>query len=329
MNIRKHWKSILLSSTALFWASCGSDSESSTAPQVPESSAAISSSETAEPASSDATPSSSEIGSNTESSSDAVQSSSSGETGAFKLASDPNVTCKMTGSSPTGACIELTKTTSTGSSRPSQQDLKEQLENNTTKTLEELEEIEGELENTPDFTEVALYGVQMPSCMRYNFQETFECSNGSTYNTFADDSGPHVLKDSTIYSREEYNQKFSSSSNVAESSSSAEPISSSSAEPPSPLCTKNDFANADDLREQFKSDKAAIIDSVKQTADTTANACLDAIPSRESIAAIKGLVAKQQICDGDTIVNPRYQAKLDSNNAFVKEMSENCLKDPE
>ena len=101
MNIRKHWKSILLSSTALFWASCGSDSESSTAPQVPESSAAISSSETAEPASSDATHSSSEIGSNTESSSDAVQSSSSGETGAFKLASDPNVTCKMTCSSPT------------------------------------------------------------------------------------------------------------------------------------------------------------------------------------------------------------------------------------
>ena len=29
MNIRKHWKKILLSSTALFWASCGGDSESS------------------------------------------------------------------------------------------------------------------------------------------------------------------------------------------------------------------------------------------------------------------------------------------------------------
>ena len=28
MNIRKHWKKILLSSTALFWASCGGDSES-------------------------------------------------------------------------------------------------------------------------------------------------------------------------------------------------------------------------------------------------------------------------------------------------------------
>ena len=28
MNIRKHWKKILLSSTAFFWASCGGDSES-------------------------------------------------------------------------------------------------------------------------------------------------------------------------------------------------------------------------------------------------------------------------------------------------------------
>lgn len=329
MNIRKHWKSILLSSTALFWASCGSDSESATAPQVPDSSATISSSDTAEPASSDATPSSSETGSNAESSSDAVQSSSSAATKAFKLASNPNATCKITGSLPTGSCIEFAKSTSTKSSGPSQLDLRYQLQTNTTKTLEELEEIEAELENTPDFSEVALYGVQTPSCIRYNFKETFECSNDSTYTTYADDSGMYVLKDSTIYTREEYDQKFSSKPKTAESSSSAEPVSSSSAEPPSPLCTKNDFIGADDLREKFNSDKAAIIDSVKQTADTTANACLDAIPSRESIAAIKGLVARQQICDGDTIVNPRYQAKLDSNNAFVKEMSENCLKDPE
>ena len=198
MNIRKHWKYLLFSSTAFFWAGCGGDSESSTAPQVPESSAAVSSSEMAEPASSDAAPSSSEIGSNTESScdampsssSDAVQSSSSDGTMAFKLASDPNVTCKMTGTLPTGSCIEFAKTTSTRSFRPSQQNLK------------------GQLEDSPDFEEAPLYGVQMPSCRRYNFQETFECSNGSTYTTFADSSGTHVLKDSTIYSREEYNQKF-------------------------------------------------------------------------------------------------------------------------
>ena len=268
MNIRKHWKSILLSSTALFWASCGSDSESSTAPQVPESSAAISSSDSAEPASSDATPSSSETGSNVESSSDAVESSSSDGTKTFKLASDPNATCKITGSLPTGSCIEFAKSTSTKSSEPSQLSLRYQLQTNTTKTLEELEEIEAELENTPDFSEVALYGVQMPSCMRYNFKETFECSNDSTYTTFADSSGTHILRGSTIYSREEYDQKFSSKPKTTESSSSAVPESSSSAEPPSPLCTKNDFIDADKLREKFNSDKAAIIDSVKQTADT-------------------------------------------------------------
>jgi hypothetical protein len=266
-----------------------------------------------------------------------MQSSSSDGTKTFKLASDSSATCKMTGALPTGSCIEFAKTTSTKSSEPSQLSLRYQLQTNTTKTLEELNEIEAKLENTPDFSEVALYGVQTPSCMRYNFKETFECSNGSTYTTFADSSGTHILRGSTIYSREEYDQKFSSKPKTTESSSgaepisssSAEPVSSSSAEPPSPLCTKNDFIDADKLREKFNSDKAAIIDSVKQTADTTANACLDSIPSRESIADIKGLVARQQICDGDTIVNPRYQAKLDSNNAFVKEMSENCLKDPE
>ena len=123
MNIRKHWKKLLIASTTLFWASCGSDSESSTAPQVPESSAAISSSDSAEPASSDATPSSSETGSNVESSSDAMESSSSDGTKTFKLASDPNATCKMTGSLPTGSCIEFAKTTSTKSSEPSQLDL--------------------------------------------------------------------------------------------------------------------------------------------------------------------------------------------------------------
>ena len=190
MNIRKHWKYLLFSSTAFFWAGCGGDSESSTAPQVPESSAAVSSSEMAEPASSDATPSSSEIGSNVGSSSDAVQSSSSDGTRSFKLASDPNVTCKMTGSIPTGSCIEFGKNILTRSSGPAQQNLKSQIK------------------NSPDFEEVPLYGVQMPSCRRYNFQETFECSNGSTYTTFAVNSGTHVLKDSTIYSREEYNQKF-------------------------------------------------------------------------------------------------------------------------
>ena len=355
MNIRKHWKKILLSSTAFFWASCGGDSESvyatggnnnedpvALAPDsaigdigtvalygvqavVDLDSGAVSSSDACD---GDCTVPASSEDATVSSSSEALSSSSDG-TKTFKLASDPNATCKMTGSIPTGSCIEFAQSTSTRSSKPTQQDLKNQLQNNKTKTLEELEEIEDELEDTPDFSEVALYGVQMPSCRRYNFQETFECSNGSTYTTYADNSGMHILKDSTIYSREEYNQKYSSSSKAVKSSSSAEPLSSSSAEPPSPLCTKSDFANVDDLSEQFKSDKAAIIDSVKQTADTTAKACLDAIPNREFLASIQGLVAKKQICDGDTIVNPRYQAKLDSNKAKIQRKIDNCLKDPE
>lgn len=341
MKIRKHWKKFLLTLTALFWASCSSDNDSNvsvansldngTTPDASIDTGFTGAAEVLYGVPSDTIIDTIYVEDSiyTESSSGTVQSSSSDGTKTFKLASDPNATCKMTGSLPTGSCIEFAKSTSTKSSEPSQLSLRYQLQTNTTKTLEELEEIEAELENTPDFSEVALYGVQTPSCMRYNFKETFECSNDSTYTTFADSSGTHILRGSTIYSREEYDQKFSSKPKTTESSSSAVPESSSSAEPPSPLCTKNDFIDADKLREKFNSDKAAIIDSVKQTADTTANACLDSIPSRESIAAIKGLVARQQICDGDTIVNPRYQAKLDSNNAFVKEMSENCLKDPE
>ena len=351
MNIRKHWKHLLLSSTALFWASCGSDSESTPvaggigneAPITPDSvvnpnnldgikidtlygikpvynadTGAVSSADISKHDSTSVT--------------EEVQSSSSDNGPAYKLASNPNVTCKMTETHPLSSCIEFVTTSTPKSSEPSAQDLMKQLEKNTTKTLEELNKIEEQLENTPDFSEVALYGVQMPSCLRYNFKETFKCTNDSTYTTYADDSGTHVLKGNTIYTKEEL--KSSSSAKVAESSSSAEPESSSSVEPPSPLCTKSDFANSSVLFDQFLSDKDAQVDSAKATIDTTAldslakrslKKCLESVNAKSSAARIDGRVAKKQTCDGETIVNPRYQAKLDSNKAYVNKQVDECL----
>lgn len=364
MNIRKHWKKILLSSTAFFWASCGADSESTPVasganneePVTPDSivnpndldgitidtlygikpvydadSGAVSSSDACD--GNCATSSSSE---DTPLSSSTV--SGNDEAATYKLASNPDATCKMVAMNPTGSCIELSKTPSSESPKPSAKDLINQLRNNKTKTLEELEAIEDQLEDTPDFSEVALYGVQMPTCFRYNYMQTFECSNDSTYFTYEDKSGKHVLKDSTIYTREEFDQKFSSSSQAEESSSSAEPASSSSVQTPSPLCTKNDFVDSFELQEQFSTDKGAQIDSAKKAVESMeldslnkakANSCLSSAVINESEIEFRGSIAKEQTCDGETIVNPRYQAKLDSNRAFIQEQIDNCLKKPE
>jgi hypothetical protein len=37
------------------------------------------------------------------------------------------------------------------------------------------------------------------------------------------------------------------------------------------------------------------------------------------------VLAKKQICDGDTIVNPRYQERLDKHKEFIRKQINNCL----
>ena len=185
MNIRKHWKKILLSSTALFWASCGGDSESTPVaggttnddPVTPDSIVKpddldgikidtlygirpIYNADTGEVTSNHTcncdTIYVEDTTSVESSSSEAVPPSSSDSSPTFKLASDPNATCKLTGFVPTGACEEFVETSTPKSSEPSVRELMDQLEGNTTETLEELNKIEEKLENTPDFSEVAL-----------------------------------------------------------------------------------------------------------------------------------------------------------------------------
>ena len=335
MNIRKHWKKFLIASTTLFWASCGSDSESTTAPQVqaPESSAAITSSETVEPGSSEEVANSSETGS-IESSSDAVQSSSSEGYKGIRLARDTSVTCVEMSNS---YCAKYYSPSSPDQERS--KEIRDQLRNNTTKTLEELNDLEDTLE-TISYEAVALYGVA--SCERYESTPVYVCSNvGTLY------GDSYKVKDNLLYSSEEYNEKFPSSSSNAPSSdssapesssvepesSSSEAESSSSAELPSPLCTKGEFIGSYEIRNEFAVQRDSIVNRANRDLDDTTrvalSGCFSKITFNEDKAQFEGLVAKYQTCDGETIVNPRYQAKLDSNEAYIQKKIDDCQKEPE
>ena len=346
MNIRKHWKKILLSSTALFWASCGSDSESTPVaggtinedPVTPDSivkpddldgikidtlygirpvynadSGAVSSADTCSSSSEEVQSSSSEI----------AQSSSSKTTypsfGTYKLARDTSTTCEVT---------EVVRTyLSSRISSPTE--LMDSLENNTTLSVEALKLVEDNLEESLNYG--VLYG--SPSTTGGpTYPSKFECTNDSTYTT-----STHVAKDGVLYTKEEYKEKFPNQD----------------PDKPSPLCQKTDFilcggtpymesgkerTFVGSLPNNFESDKETLIDSVKATfgnnlPDALKN-CLDSnvtsmnmrkdIDGGTTYMNPRGPIATKQICDGDTTVNPRYQAKIDSNKAYVRKQINYC-----
>ena len=361
MNIRKHWKKILLSSTALFWASCGGDSESTPVasgtnnedpvtldsivnpenldgikidtlygirPVYNADSGAVSSADACDSDCTAISSSSEEIqssSSDTESSSSEVAQSSSSKTtypgfGTYKLASDTSTTCEVT---------EVIRTyLSSRVSSPTE--LMDSLENNTTLSVEALELVEDNLEESLNYG--VLYG--SPSTTGGpTYPSKFECTNDSTYTT-----STHVAKDGVLYTTEEYREKFPN----------RDP------NKPSPLCQKTDFilcggtpymesgkerTFVGSLPNNFESDKESLIDSVKATfgnnlPDALKN-CLDSdvtsmnmrkdIDGGTTYMNPRGPIATKQICDGDTTVNPRYQAKIDSNKAYVRKQINKCL----
>ncbi|MBO7106175.1 MAG: hypothetical protein J6W22_11965 [Fibrobacter sp.] len=341
MNIRKHWKKFLLTSTALFWANCGGDSDGPIhVASDPNSAASADIQESAATSSSEAS-----IDGNAPASSSSEISSSSYQEPIFKLASDTTVSCKKTGRTSGRMGCLLYYTDDKGPSEPSKPDayeLQELLKYNTTRTLEELSAIEDTLETTLVILDGPLYGTPeppTPSCVRPEMMFSYQCSNNQSYavhdsveNSFITrDSINHrgeFLQDSKyIYTLEEYFKKYIGDSDNNPESSSSEAESSSSAEPPTPLCTKDDFYINSQVGRAYNDNKKAIIDSVKATLSEdeveARKACLDSISTKE--ATFIGSVATKQICDGDTIVNPRYQAKLDSNEAFVKKQVDECL----
>lgn len=283
----------LLIVASFFWASCGEDDSQPISINEPASESSSSRDALLQSSSTNGSEPAEGTSSGTpESSSSAPTgdvSSSSGEQ--FKLASDTSVTCtsKQTSYSE---CVNTA-----GSSSETCYSIESDLHYNTTLTIEELIKIEDRLENCIEA--VTVYGVSPCMPRAITFTE-YNCSNGKTYT---------YLKDGLVYTNAEYDSLFNSSSSEASSSSAA----------PSPLCQKTDFISKDGAILRSKEEK---LDSLVAAGETVSDSLKNCV--RRSFPYEKGKYAQTQICDGDTTVNPYYQAKLDSIRKEVDKAIENC-----
>ena len=305
MKLRIRLGKFLLSVTAFFWTSCSDNAQPLYGCVLDDtsSSSEAESSESLEPSSSTAiegaSSSSEATSSETPSSSSATPPDllSSSSATQYKLASDPSVTCTST-QIKYNECVYM----GSNSNKPKTcLPLNADLENNTTRSIEELAEIEDDLENCVDFYAEPVYGV--PACMnqmRVRFE--YKCSDGKTYTNLR-------TKDGLAYTEAEYDSLFTSSSSEASSSSAA----------PSPLCQKTDFVKKNDVSKNCINEKLDSLSTAGESVSDSLKACV-----RHSFLEDEGEYAKTQICDGDTTVNPRYQAKLDSIREEVDKALENC-----
>ena len=287
MNYRSFLRKSILIITGFFWASCGEDDAQPITinEPAPESSSALESS-----SSESSLPQSSSSSNSPESSSSAPTgdvSSSSGEQ--FKLASDTSVTC-------TSKQTTYSECVYSGGSSEACYSLESKLESNKTQTIEELIKIEDRLENCVEA--VTVYGVSPCMPRAITFTE-YNCSNGKTYT---------YLKDGLVYTNAEYDSLFNSSSSEASSSSTA----------PAPLCQKKDFVKKSDVSDSCIKEKLDSLSTAGETVSDSLKKCVKA-----SFLYDDGEYAKTQICDGDTTINPRYQAKLDS----IREEVDKAIKD--
>ena len=292
MKFRSFLRKTILIITGFFWASCGEDNTQPININEPASESSSSRDALLQSSSTNGSEPAEGTSSGTpESSSSAPTgdvSSSSGEQ--FKLASDTSVTCtsKQTSYSE---CVNTA-----GSSGETCYSIESDLRINTTLTIEELIEIENRLENCIEA--VTVYGVSPCMPRAITFTE-YNCSNGKTYT---------YLKDGLVYTNAEYDSLFNSSSSEASSSSAA----------PSPLCQKSDFIYKRNTVEDISKEKLDSLATAGETVSDSLKNCVNRLfPYGE------GKYAKTQICDGDTTVNPRYQAKLDS----IREEVDKAIKD--
>lgn len=301
MKIRRRLSKILLSVTAMFWASCSDNSQPlygviSVEDPVPESSEAIESSSSIpseDLSSSSESPESSSSDTPESSSSSPAEVLSSSSDKLYRLARDTSVTC-------TAEIIHYDECVYYGGSSEACYSLESKLEANKTQTIEELIEIEDRLENCAEA--VTVYGI--PPCMHQLRVSTgYKCSNSNTTLT------GYREKDGLIYRNAEYDSLFNSSSSVASSSSAA----------PAPLCQKTDFIYKHDSVEDISKEKLDSLATAGETVSDSLKKCV-----RRSFPYEEGKYAKTQICDGDTTVNPRYQAKLDSIREKFDKAIEDC-----
>lgn len=327
----RHWKKIVLALTAFFWVSCTSEDDAlplyGVAP-VPESSsdvAAISSSSETPNSSGIAESSSSKIVAESSSSTVAEQSSSSLGSDQYQMASDPGITCTRSNVPGSNDCLDAEDRRSWTETR------KKMLEENQTRTLAELDSLEDDLIVGFDYG-APEYGV--PDCTHRDLgYAVYKCTNNETYSA----SSFYSDEIRTLYTEEEYKTKYPEK---FQSSSSAEPE-SSSATPPSPLCQKTDFATTTELEELFETDKATLLDSVMaekgETLSQRDSSCLERIQELGGEIILKknkdshsvNVLAKKQICDGDTTVNPHYQKQIEKIENFLKREIDDCLTPPD
>ena len=330
MNIRKHWKRLLLTTTALFWASCTSENEN-TFPTIGQdmSSAVepgISSDSNIESSNENAAESSSSEAKAPSSSSAAESSSSSLNPNVYRLASNPSVTCTSSYING-GKCLDEEDAKSNKEAIQRKIDeYKKTVEENQTLTLEQLDSLEEKINaNLKEWLDADYKAYRTPKthCTHVDLGTlVYKCSNNESYeaSTLATDSENRIL-----YTKEEHRAKFPEK---YQSSSSSEPESSNSATPPSPLCQKHDFATSDDILEADKNIKKELLDSAKKELGTNLaekdSICLDRVENTYSSPSTD-VIAKKQTCDGETVVNPRYQQELDTLKASVKKLIDKCI----
>ena len=338
MNIRKHWKKLLLTTTALYWAGCTSENDntfpttaqdmsSTVEPSISSDSNIESSSENAaESSSSDAVASSSSEAKVPGSSSAAQSSSSNLNPNAYRLASNPSVTCTPSYING-GKCLDDEDAQSNKEAIQRKIDeYKKTVEENQTLTLEQLDSLEEKINaNLKEWNDVDYKAYRTPQLHCTHVDPgtlVYKCSNNESYeaSTLATDYDNHIL-----YTKEEHKAKFPEK---YQSSSSSEQESSSSVTPPSPLCQKSDFATEDDFVKAWEDDKKELLDIAKKELGNNLaekdSICLDRVENTYLYPSTD-VIAKKQTCDGETIVNPRYQQKLDTLKASVKKRIDKCI----
>ena len=322
----RHWKKIVLALTAFFWVSCTYEDDAQ--PLYGVAPAPESSSDATTVSSSSETPSSSGIAQSSSSSTVAEQSSSSLGSNQYRMASNPDIICTWSNVSGSGKCLDSEDKHSWTETR------KKMLEENQTRTLAELDSLEDDLIVRFDYGATE-YGVPSINCTHQDLGYfVYKCTNNETYSV----SSFYSDESRFLYTEEEYKAKYPEK---FPSSSSTEPESSSSVTPPSPLCQKTDFATTGELEELFEKDLAAILDSVKaekgETLSQQDSNCLahkqelggEIILRKNNDPYSVDVLAKKQICDGDTTVNPHYQKQIDKIEDYLKREIDDCLTPPD
>ena len=300
MKLRIRLGKFLLSVTAFFWTSCTDNAEPLYGCSFDDTPGSFEALESSSSAPIEETSSSSEATSSEtleSSSSIPAENLSSSSAEQYKFARDTSVTCTSTQVIYNDNVYIGSNSNKPKTCLPLNADLK----NNTTRSIEELAEIEDDLENCVDYFDEPVYGV--PPCMnQMKVRFDYKCSDGNTYTGLK-------VKDGLLYTEYEYYRLFNSSSSEASSSSAA----------PSPLCQKTDFVEKNDVANNCINEKLDSLSTAGETVSDSLKTCLE-----KSTGWSSGEYAKTQICDGDTIVNPRYQAKLDSIREEVDKALENC-----